>query len=278
MSTPQPPRATLATTQLFSPASIPEMYEQLLVGPLFSPWVDPLLDDVELRPGDRVLDVACGTGVVARGAAARLDDTESVVGVDVSPGMLAVARRVEPGIDWREGSASDLPLRAGEQFDVVVCQQGFQFFPDRHAAARQMRRALANGGRVGISTWRPDEEFPVLRQLREIAERRLGPIDDRRHSLSDPAPVETALREGGFRDVRSRRLTRTIRFPDGAVFVRMNAMALVGMSAGAGDLDEVARKQVVADIVADSADLIRANTDASGFSYELGTNVALARA
>jgi ubiquinone/menaquinone biosynthesis C-methylase UbiE len=99
---------------------------------------------------------------MARVARQRLGETGYVVGVDISPDMLAVARAVEPAIDWREGNASGLPLRDGEQFDVVVCQQGLQFFPDKPAAAAQMRRALAKGGRLAVATWRPDDEIPLF--------------------------------------------------------------------------------------------------------------------
>ncbi len=278
MSTWQPSEQAGGGQHLFSLASFPEMYEMALVGPLFQPWVAPLLDDVELEPGDRVLDVACGTGIVARTAKERVGSTGTVVGVDLSPQMLAVARRVAPLIDWREGDAGALPLRDGERFDVVLCQQGFQFFPDRAAAARQMHRALVPGGRLGVSTWRSDEEFPVLHELRAIAERHLGPIADRRHSLGDPGPLEAVLREAGFHDVRSKRLSRTIRFPDGSVVARLNAMALVGMSAQGRTLDEEGRRRVVDAIVADSADLVRSHTDEAGFAYEIGTNVVLARA
>ena len=186
MVTPHSSRQPDGEQQLFSQQSFPQIYEQALVGPLFRPWVDSLLEGVELGPGDRVLDIACGTGIVARLARERLGATARVVGIDVNPQMLAVARRVAPAIDWREGDAGVLPLGSDEQFDVVLCQQGFQFFQDRAAAARQMRRALVRGGRLGVSTWRPDEEFPLLRQLREIAERHLGPVDDRRHSLGEP--------------------------------------------------------------------------------------------
>src|SRR5690606_14801410 len=154
----------------FAQASFPEMYEQLLVGPLFRPWADLTLDEIGLRPGDRVLDVACGTGTVARQARARLGQSGTVVGVDVSGPMLGVARRVAPDIDWREGDAAALPLREGEQFDVVICQQGLQFFADRCAPVREMYRALAPGGRVAVSTWRPDDEIPFGRELRRVAE------------------------------------------------------------------------------------------------------------
>ena len=277
MATTQLSQQTDGEQQLFSQVSFPEIYEEVLVGPLFRPWVDSLLEDVKLGPADRVLDIACGTGIVARLAKER-GATGKVVGVDVNPQMLAVARRVAPTIDWREGNAGALPLDRDEQFDVVLCQQGFQFVQDRAAAARQMHRALASGGRLGISTWRPDEEFPLLRQLREIAERHVGPVDDRRHSLGEPGPIEAVLDDAGFQDIRSKHFSRVIRFADGSVFVRLNAMAMVSMSAVSGALDDEARQRVVATITSDSADLIRLNTDDDGFAYEIGTNVVLARA
>ncbi|WP_448506809.1 class I SAM-dependent methyltransferase [Immundisolibacter sp.] len=264
--------------RLFAQASFPEMYETALVGPLFQPWVEPLLQDVELQLGDSVLDVACGTGIVARIAKERQGSTGMVVGVDLNPQMLAVARRVAPTIDWREGDASALPLHDDEEFDVVLCQQGFQFFPDGAGAARQMHRALVKGGRLGVSTWRPDEEFPVLRELRAIAERHVGPIADRRHSLGDPGPLESVLREIGFHDIRSKQCSRTIRFKDGSTFVRSNAMALVSMSTQAGTLGDEGRQRIVDAIVSETAGLVRSHTNDDGFAFEIGTNVVLAKA
>ena len=261
----------------FARSSFPEMYEQALVGPLFRPWAELMLDDVELAAGDRVLDVACGTGIVARLAKQRLGDTGRVVGVDLSPAMLAVARRVGPDIEWREGDAGALPLLADERFDVVVCQQGLQFFPDRAAAVGQMGRALVEGGRLAVSTWRPDEELPVLRELRGIAERHVGPVMDRRHSFGEAGPLEGLLRDAGFHAVRSRTLSRTIHFDEGAVFVRLNAMALVGMSAGSKDMGDDERERTVAAIVRDSAGVLQAHTDAEGFAFELRANVVAAR-
>jgi ubiquinone/menaquinone biosynthesis C-methylase UbiE len=264
--------------QLFAPLSFPEIYEQALVGPLFRPWADPILEDVELRDGDRVLDIACGTGIVARLAKERLREAGAVVGVDVSAQMLAVAHRVAPGIDWRQGDAGALPLRDDEKFDVIVCQQGLQFFSDRVAAACQMHRALAAHGRVAVSTWRSDEEFPVLRQLRGVVERHLGPIVDRRHSFGEAGALETLLRETGFRNVRSKTVARTIRFDDGSVFVRLNAMALVSMSRASSAMSDEERQRIVVAVTQESADLVRLHSDGTGFAFELGTNVAMATA
>lgn len=262
----------------FGQRSFPEMYEQELVGPLFRVWAAPMLDAVALAHGDRLLDIACGTGIVGRVARERLGATGTVVGIDVNPAMLAVARQITAAVEWREGPAEALPLREREQFDVAVCQQGLQFFPDRPAAVREMRRALVPGGRLGLSTWRPDEELPVLRELRRIAEVHTGPILDRRHSFGEAGPVETLLREAGFTGVRSRTETREVRFRDGVGFLRLNAMALVGMSARANEVSDSEREQLVARIVRDSGDVLRAHTTGEGFGYDIAATVVTARA
>ena len=254
----------------------PELYEQALVGPLFRPFAEPTVEEISLRTGERVLDIACGTGIVARLAKERVGPGGKVVGVDVNAQMLVVARRVAPGVDWREGDAGSLPLLPNEQFDAVVCHQGFQFFPDRLGAANGMCRALAIGGRVAIATWRPDEEAPFVRKLRDVAERHVGPIVDRRHSFGEPGAVEAVLRDAGFRDVRSQTVSRTIRFTDGSVFVRLNAMALVGMSAGSKSLSDDERQRMVETISTDSADIMRSYTDKHGLAFELSTNLTTA--
>jgi len=233
-------------------------------------------DRLALFPGDRVLDIACGTGIVARVARERLGDAGYVLGVDVSPDMLAVARSVAPSIDWREGNANALPLRDGEQFDVVVCQQGLQFFPDKVTAAREMRRALATGGRLAVATWRSDEEIPFFRELRRVAERHLGPIMDQRYSLGDATALETLLRDAGFKNVQSSTLSRTIRFEDGGVFVRLNTMAFIGMSAAGKSMKDQERKGVLEAIVIESAPILRNYSDASGTAFEVSTNLATA--
>ena len=260
----------------FAQMSFPEMYERSLVGPLFRPWAEILLDDVGLAPGDRVLDVACGTGIVARLARERVGDTGRVVGIDLSPAMLTVARRVAPDVEWREADAAALPLGEGERFDVVTCQQGLQFFPDRAAAAREMYRALAPGGRLAVSTWRPDEEIPAGNALRRAAEQHVGPIEDRRHGFGDGALLETLLRDAGFRGIRTRTVSHTIRFEDGSVFVRLNAMALVGMSARSKELSEEERERIVDVIARDGAEVVSPYIEGSALAFELAANIATA--
>jgi ubiquinone/menaquinone biosynthesis C-methylase UbiE len=256
--------------------SFPQMYERWLVGPLFRCWAEMTVEEVGLGPGDRFLDIACGTGILARVARERIGDAGHVLGIDISPDMLGVARAVAPGIEWREGNASALPLKDGEQFDIVACQQGLQFFPDKPAAAAQMRRALAKGGRLAVTTWRSDEEIPFFRELRRVAERHLGAISDQRYGFGDAAPLETLLRDAGFNEVRSKVLSRTIRFEDGAPFLRLNAMALVGMSAAGKSMRDVERERVVGTIVDESTPVQQSYMDGSTLAFELRTNLATA--
>jgi ubiquinone/menaquinone biosynthesis C-methylase UbiE len=259
-------------------STFPEMYERWLVEPLFRPWAELIIEEVVLSPTDRVLDIACGTGIVARVARERLSRADQVVGVDISPDMLAVARAVAPDVVWRQGSADALPLLAEERFDAVVCQQGLQFFPDKPAAVAEMYRALAKGGRLAVATWRPDEEFPLLRELRRVAERHVGAIADRRYSYGEPAPLEALLREAGFRDVLVRTLSRTIRFEDGSRFLRLNGMALVGMSAAVREMADQERQRVLDEIIRESEPVLHTYQDGTGFAFELGINLATALA
>ena len=119
--------------------SFSEIYERILVPSLFRPWATDLLDQVRIAPDDRVLDLACGTGIVARLVREQLGAGSQITGVDLNPEMIAVARSIQPDIPWHLGNAIELPFKNG-RFDVVFCQQGFQFFSDRAAAALEMRR------------------------------------------------------------------------------------------------------------------------------------------
>ena len=114
-----------------------EIYERYMVPGIFGHWTQELLDLAGPRPGERVLDVACGTGIVARQAAERVSRTGHVVGLDYHAGMLAQARSLSLAgglpIEWREADAQRPPLSDGS-FDLVLCQHGLQFFPDRPAA------------------------------------------------------------------------------------------------------------------------------------------------
>jgi SAM-dependent methyltransferase len=146
------------------------VYEEKFVPALFGHWPPWVANTVGIGPGDHVLDVACGTGVLAREARKRVAPGGSVTGLDLNEGMLAVARRVQPDITWHQGDAAALPFEEG-RFDVVVSQFALMYFPERVAALREMWRVLKPGGRLGVSSWASFEKAEGYRRLAEIAER-----------------------------------------------------------------------------------------------------------
>jgi SAM-dependent methyltransferase len=150
-----------------------EVYERDFVPALFGPWAPRLADVARLALGERVLDVGCGTGVLAREAARRVGRTGHVVGLDLNAGMLAVGARVAPTIDWRRGDAVQLPFEVGA-FDVVLSQFMLMFVADRVAALREMWRVLAPCGRLALAVWAPIDRVPSFATLAGILRRRLG--------------------------------------------------------------------------------------------------------
>jgi SAM-dependent methyltransferase len=151
-----------------------EIYESAFVPAIFAQWAPMLLDAVAVEPGQRVLDVACGTGVLARTAADRVGPTGEVVGVDLSEGMLTVARRLRPEIRWHRADAADLPL-ADADFDVTVCQSALMFMPDATAALREMARVTRDEGRVGVQVYARLDDQPAYGPWVAMVARHAGP-------------------------------------------------------------------------------------------------------
>jgi len=160
--------------------SAAETYERALVPAVFAAWAPLVVALADPKPGDRVLDIACGTGVVARLAADRVGSTGNVVGLDLNPGMLAVAASVashapatSASITWREASAMKMPL-PDATFDIAYCQLGLQFFPDRSAALREMYRILVLDGRLGVMVWRGIKYSPGFGALAAALDRHVS--------------------------------------------------------------------------------------------------------
>jgi SAM-dependent methyltransferase len=150
-----------------------EVYERCFVPAIFGQWAPHMADAARVASGDRVLDVGCGTGVLARTAADRVAAESQVTGLDRNEGMLAVARRLRPKIDWRPGDATALPF-ANASYDVVMSQFALMYFPDRIAALGEMVRVLKPGGRLALAVWGPYERATSYVILTEIAQRRCG--------------------------------------------------------------------------------------------------------
>jgi ubiquinone/menaquinone biosynthesis C-methylase UbiE len=203
--------------------SAPENYERYFVPAIGRPLAADLMDTAALGPGERVLDVACGTGVVTRLAAERVGRAGTVAGLDINPGMLAVARSLPaPGvaIDWHQGSAESMPL-PDAAFDVVLCQLGLQFVPDKAAAMREMRRVLAPRGRLVVSVSGPPP--PPFAILDEALSRHIGPEAGSFvrlvFSLHDPDELHQLARGAGFRNVTTRAEAKELHLPPPAEFL-----------------------------------------------------------
>lgn len=152
----------------------PEVYARFLVPAFFEPCAERLLELAAVGPGERVLDLACGTGVVARGAAARAGSGGRVVGVDLNEDMLAVASSgPRTGVEWRVGDAAAIPL-PDAAVDVACCQHGLQFFPDPSRAMGEIRRVLIPGGRLALAVWRGIDHHPVFARLVEALDQHVG--------------------------------------------------------------------------------------------------------
>jgi SAM-dependent methyltransferase len=188
--------------------------------------------------------------------------------------MLDIAKSVAPGIEWRRGDAALLPVGPNEAFDIVTCHQGLQFFPDKPAALREMRRVLAPGGRVAIATWRPLDDVPLIRDLHRVAERYLGTFTDFRHSLGDGDALKRLLSDAGLQRVQVETVTRTVRFGGGAeVLGRLNTMAVVGMSPAAKRMTDEERAHVTEAIARDSVNALQEYVDGTELVFSLGTNI-----
>ena len=184
-----------------------EAYEAFLVPAIFEPWARTALRARPPAPGSRVLDVACGTGIGARLAAAVVGRTGRVIGVDADAGMLSVARKpsgrlADAPIEWLHANALDLPFEASA-FDVLICLEGLQFFPDRSAGLREMRRVLRPGGALVGTVWGPLEQNPghlavseALRRFVSADAARLLPF-----ALPEADAIRALVLGAGFREV-----------------------------------------------------------------------------
>lgn len=154
-----------------------EGYESYMVPALFGPCATKLIDVADPQPGERVVDVGCGTGIVARQVASLVGATGKVTGIDVSPNMLAVAKvaatRKGLTIEWREGNAEELPF-PGSSFDLVLCQFALMFVTNKAVALTEMRRAVTQDSRVLISVWQGLDRHPFYQTLHKVIQQHLG--------------------------------------------------------------------------------------------------------
>ncbi|WP_328995530.1 methyltransferase domain-containing protein [Kribbella sp. NBC_01245] len=207
----------MATERFLISSEQAEVYEERFVPALFRHWVDPVLQAAEVGPGDRLLDVACGTGVVARAAAERLAPDGKVTGVDLNPAMLAVARRTAPEIDWREGDVAALPF-GDRAFDVVTCQAAIFFFPDPTGALGEMARVTRPGGRVVVQSFSSLRAQPAYGPWVDLVAQYAGPdaveLLGTYWAAGDPEVMRGRCAGAGLRVIAVHEHTRPAYFPN----------------------------------------------------------------
>jgi len=249
----------------------PVAYERHLVPTLFRPLAGALLAAGPPTAGRRVLDVACGTGVVARLVAGT---AASVTGVDVNPAMLALAARQEPGVSWVHGDAAALPL-PDDAFDVAVCQQGLQFTSDPAAALRELRRVLRPGGALGLALWRDVARAPGFDAYAGALDRQGAPGDLMRRpfALHSHEEVVALVTAAGFGDVQGTTCVVRPRFPSARAFFAQQAAASP-LAAPVAAMTPAAREAAVRDLEARLADRV----DGEGLSFPVESHLFWARA
>jgi ubiquinone/menaquinone biosynthesis C-methylase UbiE len=261
--------------------SAAELYQRYLVPAITTKWAQDLVDRARPRAGEAVLDVACGTGVVARMAAKA---GAQVTGLDLNAGMLAVARGVPSDgapINWIEGSALDLPFLP-DSFDVILCQLGLQFFPDQGRALQEMRRVLRSTGRVALSVYSPIARTPganaFVLALDEILGADASRIKRGEHSFADEAQPETLLKDAGFGAVEVQTVVQTIAFPSVLDYVRFQLLA-TPMTVLLKDRSEPDRRAIIASVASKTTALSTPDMlDNGRFTFPQEAYVATARA
>jgi ubiquinone/menaquinone biosynthesis C-methylase UbiE len=235
----------------------PEVYERELVPAVFGVWAPILVELAHPRLGERVVDVACGTGIVARIAAGRVGPTGAVVGVDLNPGMLGVARSTVSTdswsgapLQWQEASADKLPF-PDKSFDIAYCQLGLQFFADRAAALREMHRVLFFEGRLVLMVWRGIRESPGFDALAKSLEQHVGPaaaaIMRAPFGLSNADELAALVRAAGFLDVAIQQRIGAVRFPSVERFV-LSYVAGSPLAGPVSQANDAARGALITDV------------------------------
>jgi ubiquinone/menaquinone biosynthesis C-methylase UbiE len=205
----------------------PEAYERYIVPAWMGAWTKTLIDSARVGPGDQVLDVACGTGIVARQSARLVGENGNVSGLDADQNMLLTAKSIADceglsTIEWHHGDAVGIPVETGK-YSAVLCQQGLQFFSDRQQALKEIHRILIPGGRLALSIWRSIDRCPFLAILADVLGNYIGTEYTAAFysscSLSDREELRSLLSAAGFQDINIRLEVQVSRFPSVEEFI-----------------------------------------------------------
>jgi ubiquinone/menaquinone biosynthesis C-methylase UbiE len=197
-------------------SSAAETYDALFLPALFDAWAPRVAEMANLAPGMRVLDVACGTGVLSLAAADLVKPDGSVVGLDLNAGMLEVAKRKAPEITWRQASAEAIPFEDAS-FDAVISQFGLMFVEDKARAIREMMRVLRPAGHLAIAVWDSHERVAGYGAFARLVGRLFGDSAAESfrtpYSLGDVEVLSALFSSAGVADFSITTLEGTARYP-----------------------------------------------------------------
>ena len=195
-------------------ADAAQVYEQFYVPAYFQEWPPHIIEAARIQSGQRVVDVACGTGVLTQAVAKQVGPEGSVLGVDINEWMLKVARVKAPEIEWRQASADQLPLD-DDSMDSVVSQFGLMYFEDRRSGLQEMMRVLRPGGTLAVAVWDKLENIPGLAAEDQLWQRLFGDeaADEVPYSLGDRRDLKKLFDDAGISDTQIQTREGTARFP-----------------------------------------------------------------
>ena len=250
-------------------------YERVMVPEVFARWAKDLLETAALAPGMRVLDVACGTGIVARLVAPQVGPAGRVVGLDTNEAMLAVAQaQPKPAgakVEWRQCDATKLPF-PDEQFDRILCQHGLQYMPDRTAALREMKRVLAASGRVALSVFSRSIGYQIFeRTAAEFVGEKAAAIMREPFALNDIDELSGLLRMAELSAIDMHTKTLPARFSSASDFIEYQLGGRLGNAVST--LTDDTRTALVSAL----CKAFESNVSTDGMVFPMEAHVVLAR-
>ena len=257
-----------------------ETYERFIVTGIFRYWTPLFLERAAPQMGERVLDVACGTGVVARSVVPLVGRRGKVIGLDINPAMLEVACKQFSDhceeIDWQEGQAEALPF-SDEEFDLVTCQQGLQFFKDKTRAAQEMHRVLRPKGRVAIEVWQSTERNIVFGQIFETiasvfnipATKVTTP-----HSYGDPDELALLLIKAGFQQVKVEAVRQDVHFNEVGRFMELTINGAAAVIPALANLDKAVQTELFARAARETAAFVNDHVENGVLTFPMYGNIA----
>lgn len=262
-----------------------EMYQQFFVPAIFGPFACTLIERAGVRHGQSILDLACGTGIIARTAAPIVGIDGRVTALDLRPGMLAAAKALPApqgaAIEWVQGDATD-PGLPDESFDHVICQAGLQFFPDRVRALREARRMLKQDGKLTVLVWQGIDRHSVFKAIAEAELRHLGDFGVTEEEaimpfvLGNREALRSLLEEAGFREIEIAEESRDASFPDPDRFVQNSEYAYAAVIPEFA-ADPAAFQRFLDAVEQETSEIIKKYQRGDRIVFPMHANIATAR-